>query len=449
MEFDPSTRVGLEDALPGAKNGFCTGSTSKSVTDVTDVSSPRERRPENFGLLYEIEDFLEAYIAYPSEHARVAHLLWIVHTHLMDIWHSTPRLAFLSTEPSSGKSRALEVTQLLVPRPELVVSPSAAYLFRKVSQPAGRPTILFDEIDTIFGAKSRGNEDIRALLNAGHSKGQSIGRCVERGNDFTPKEYPAYCAVAIAGLGNLPNTILSRSIVVRMRPPRPDEHPRSFRRQEVEPVGHQLRDRLANWAPDLTDLIHFIQPATIPEPIRDRRADVWEPLISIADAGHTDWRERAYHAALAIEGEANERTPSLGIRLLGDLRQVFGDRDKMPTAQILEALNDLQDAPWADLNAGKPLDSRRLGKLLQAYDIKQKSVRVGQVAWGLAREDLADAWARYVPTNFPESDRPTSPPNGTVTTVTAVTARERLTGDDSAQPDRFEPCQSDDLEDIF
>src|SRR6516162_9623659 len=61
--------------------------------------------------------FLKRFVAYPSEHAHVAHVLWIAHAHLMDAWESTPRLAFLSPEPASGKTRALEITELLVPDP--------------------------------------------------------------------------------------------------------------------------------------------------------------------------------------------------------------------------------------------------------------------------------------------------------------------------------------------
>src|SRR5829696_9538393 len=67
--------------------------------------------------LDEVEAFLGRFVAYPSEAARIAHTLWIAHTHFMDCWESTPRIAFLSPEPGSGKSRALEVTEPLVPRP--------------------------------------------------------------------------------------------------------------------------------------------------------------------------------------------------------------------------------------------------------------------------------------------------------------------------------------------
>jgi hypothetical protein len=50
-------------------------------------------------------------------------------------------MAFLSPEPGSGKSRALEVTDLLVPRPVQTVNTSPAYIFRKVADEAGPPTI--------------------------------------------------------------------------------------------------------------------------------------------------------------------------------------------------------------------------------------------------------------------------------------------------------------------
>ena len=106
-------------------------------------------------MLARIEAFLIRFVAYPSAHAVVAHVLWIVHTHAMAAWESTPRIAFLSPEPASGKTRALEVSELLVPRPIEAVNTSPAYLFRKVSDPDGLPTILFDEIDTVFGPKAK------------------------------------------------------------------------------------------------------------------------------------------------------------------------------------------------------------------------------------------------------------------------------------------------------
>jgi hypothetical protein len=131
-------------------------------------------------LLDDVEAFLARFVVYPAEAARVAHTLWIAHAWFMDRWDSTPRIAFLSPEPGSGKSRALEVTEPLVPRPVHAVNTTPAYLFRKVSDPDGAPTLLYDEIDTVFGPKAKDNEDIRGMLNAGHRKGATAGRCVVR-----------------------------------------------------------------------------------------------------------------------------------------------------------------------------------------------------------------------------------------------------------------------------
>src|SRR5262249_13789413 len=154
---------------------------------------------------------------YPSAHAQLAHTLWIAHTHAMAAWESTPRIAFLSPEPGSGKTRALEVTELLAPRPVEAVNTTPAYLFRKVADPKGLPTILYDEIDTLFGRKAKDNEETRGMLNAGHRRGAVAGRCVTRGEVVETEELPAYCAVALAGLHNLPDTLFTRSVVIRMK----------------------------------------------------------------------------------------------------------------------------------------------------------------------------------------------------------------------------------------
>ena len=144
--------------------------------------------------------YLKRFISYPSEHARVAHALWCAHTHLIEAFESTGRLAFLSPEPESGKTRALEATEPLVARPISTVNASAAYLFRKAGDDAGPPTVLFDEIDTIFGAKAKEHEDIRGFINAGHRRGATYGRCVVHGNTVLTEEVPVYSAVAMAGL---------------------------------------------------------------------------------------------------------------------------------------------------------------------------------------------------------------------------------------------------------
>jgi hypothetical protein len=250
-------------------------------------------------LLDDVHKFTGKFIAYPSYHAHVAHVLWIVHTHLMDAWESTPRLAFLSPEPASGKTRALEVTELLVPNPVEAVNVSPAYLFRKVGDDGAKPTLLQDEVDTIFGPKAKENEEIRGLLNAGHRRGAVAGRCVVHGKQVMTEEISAFCAVALAGLGWLPDTILTRAIIIRMRRRAPDEKVMAFRRRVHAPEGHKLRNCLVAWSKRVVDAMTAARPV-MPIGIEDRNADLWEPLLAIADGIGGEWPKRAREAATEL-----------------------------------------------------------------------------------------------------------------------------------------------------
>jgi hypothetical protein len=354
-------------------------------------------------MLKRVYHFLGRFVAYPSEHTRVAHALWCVHAHMMDRWESTPRIAFLSAEPASGKSRALEAMEDLVPRALLTVNVSPAYVFRKVGDENGPPTVLFDEIDTVFGPKAKDNEEIRGWLNAGHRRGATAGRCVMRGKIVETEELPAYCAVAVAGLGNLPDTILTRSVIVRMR--------RRHAGEAVEPFRHRIHSRQAlgirmeieAWAGGQPTQIEW---PDLPDAVQDRDADVWEPLIAVADLVGGEWPKRARDAAVALVAESKDSEPSLGIRLLMDIKTVFmpvdaPDLDAMASKTLLEKLHEIAESPWRDLK-GKPLDERGLSRLLKPYGVKSKSVRIGGLTpKGYGRTDLFDAWARYLPRPSP------------------------------------------------
>lgn len=382
-------------------------------------------------VLQAVYEFLGRFVSYPSEHARVAHTLWIVHSHMMECWESTPRLAFLSAEPASGKTRALEVTELLVPNPVATVNVSPAYLFRKVGSEGGA-TILYDEVDTVFGPKAKDNEDIRGLLNAGHRRGATTGRCVMRGNTVTLEELPAYSAVTLAGIGWLPDTILSRSVIIRMRRRHAGEQVEPFRRRLHEIDGWRVRDSIAAWAKSAA---HGIAWPNLPDEIIDRDADVWEPLISVADAAGGGWPRRAREAGVSLVADGKEAEPSLGIRLLNDLRTVFGATSDMSTKAILQALHSMDEAPWSDIK-GKPLDERGLSHRLRQYGVRPKTLRVGaSTCRGYARADLDDVWTRYLPS-----------PATSETSETSETRKARLSNTGPAHPNF--PSQNNDVSDV-
>jgi len=344
-------------------------------------------------VLDRVRVFLGRFVSYPSPHALTAHVLWIAHTHLMDHWDSTPRIAFLSPEPGSGKSRCLEVTEPLVPRPVHAVNTTPAYLFRKVSDEAGPPTILYDEIDTVFGPKAKDSEDIRGMLNAGHRKGAVAGRCVVRGKIVETEELPAYCAVALAGLNDLPDTIMSRSIVVRMRRRAPNERVQPWRLRINGPEAEPVRLDLEQWCGDHAGELAWPE---MPPEIQDRNADVWEALLAVANLAGGHWPKTARVAAVALVADSVGGAPSIGVQLLADLKVVFGTEDKMTTQAILTALHGMEERPWNDLR-GKPVDARWLGRQMSKYGVQGKDIRVGEATLrGYDATDLYDPWSRYV-----------------------------------------------------
>lgn len=378
-----------------------------------------------------VNNFLGRFVSYPSEHARIAHVLWILHCWFMDAWESTPRIAFLSPEPGSGKSRALEVTEPLVPRPVHAVNTTPAYLFRKVADEAGAPTILYDEVDTVFGPKAKDNEEVRGMLNAGHRKGAMAGRCVMRGKTVETEELPAYCAVALAGLDDLPDTIMTRSVVVRMRRRAPDEHVEPWRARVNGPEAAVLRDRIANWAAASAEKLSGDFWPDIPAEIVDRDADVWEALLAVADLAGGEWPKRARGAGVALVAASKARTPSAGVLLLRDIRAVFTEtgEEQLSTLRLLAGLNSLDESPWSTIRRGEPLDSRGLSQRLGKYGIGSKLHAGDRGLRGYTTAQFTDAWSRYLPdasaTSAPPATETASPSRaGPEESATSATGSE-------------------------
>lgn len=356
------------------------------------------QRLDGAAILDDTAAFLSRFVAYPSDDCLTAAALWVAHAHAVDRFESTPRLAHLSPEPGSGKSRSLEVIETLVPRPIHAVNATSAALFRSISSDDGPPTILFDEIDTIFGPKAKESEDVRGMLNAGHRRGATALRCVVKGKQIELVEFPAFCAVALAGLGDMPDTLMARSIVIRMRRRAPHERVEPFRHRLNAAEGATIGTRLARWTEQVGDDLEAAFP-DLPQGIEDRNADLWEPLLAIADAAGGEWPERARRSAVALVALSMERPATLGVRLLQDLYTSFTSLSvqAFSTATAVDFLVGMDESPWGDLR-GKALDARGLAKRLRPYDIKPKNIRIGaSVVKGYERSDFLDAWTRYLP----------------------------------------------------
>jgi hypothetical protein len=355
-------------------------------------------------LLNEVHDTLTSYVVWPDEHACVAYTLWIAATHAQTKWEHATRFVFKSPIKRCGKTRAQEVGRELVHDPLSSTNISVAALVHSISED-DPPTLVIDEADSIFGRKKDrpdGAEDLRGILNSGHSRGWPYVRWDPKSRQRD--ECATFAMALIGGIGDLPDTIEDRGVVTSMRRRAPGEHITQFRRKRVLPELHDLRDRLASWVAAHLEELGNAEPDL---PVEDRQADVWESLVAVADLAGGGWPDLARKAC-----EHYCRAPvvdevTAGELLLKDLRDVWKvTEEHLFTETILERLHKVEESPWGDWY-GKPLTARNLAKLLRAYKVKSKNIwdpATQTQAKGYARDDLADPWHRYVQSVQPSKD---------------------------------------------
>lgn len=382
-----------------------TGDHGADETEAPDelVEVPDAEPTLGSALLDELRSQIAQFVIAPSRKALDAITLWVAATHLQAAWQHAPRLAVVGPAKRCGKSRLLDVLTETVHDPMLTINTTPAAIFRSITED-NPPTLLVDEADTIFGSPkvAEKNEEMRGLLNAGHQRNRYVTRVV--GNDHTPHRFATFAMAAIAGIGDLPDTIMDRAIVIRMRRRAEGEKVKPFRSRRDVPALHDLRDRIAAWAKPLLDEAADLEPHM---PVEDRAADTWESLVIVADLAGGQWPRLARHACatmVAAEVAAEEENPS-GARILAHIRRVFHaqrDVDSLSTEELLHHLRQDSEAPWAEWGR-TGLTPRELGRMLRDFGIRPGNVRMadGTQRKGYMRNKFLDAWRRYCPTVHP------------------------------------------------
>ncbi len=323
--------------------------------------------------------------------------LWNAHTYVYETASATPYLHPYSPEPGSGKTTLLDVLELTARNAIQADNLTEAVLFRMID--AQRPTLLFDEVDAVFGKKnSDSTEGIRQVLNSGYRKGKVAWRCVPPTHEA--KAFDVYCPKATAGLNELPATLAHRSIPISMKPPRPSDVYEDLDREEVEAAAETLRINLQSWADESEGALRDprLKPPRV-DGLDARGNEIWRVLFRIADLAGADWPDRARRAALELSGDDRRHDEaSAGKRLLADIRSVF-DGDRMTCAALVDALNALEESPWGGWNDQVGIRTRELGKKLAPYGIRAKSIRLegGRTPKGYEHDQFEDAWSRYLP----------------------------------------------------
>ena len=347
--------------------------------------------PQDSGeLLAELTATFNRYLMLPDL-AAIVLALWVMHTWAFGNAEFTPRLGITSPARRCGKTRLLDLLTSLCRRALSTSNISAAALYRTVE--IAQPTLLIDEADAFL----RDNEELRGVLNAGYRLGGSVLRCV--GDDNEPTSFSCFAPAAIAAIGQLPNTIEDRALIVRLQ-----RKPKSMRlppvKRKVRKALEALRPRLARWAKDCAEELSDAQ-VEAPEALNDRQAEIVEPLLAIAErAGQL---QEAKAALVAICGAEAADSSDRNERLLRAVWHQFNPTpsDVVPEFLTLKAivrqLVGDETGGWdTSGRGGKPITTANLAKWLRAFGLAvRQSRKDASRDRGYFRSDVEPLWAQY------------------------------------------------------
>lgn len=337
-------------------------------------------------LLDELLATIQRFCVLP-DHSDILIAAWVLHAHAHDSADISPLLCLTSPEKRCGKSTTASVISALVPRAMHVINVSPAVVFRVIE--AHKPTLIIDEGDTFL----KDNEDMRGLLNGGHNRRTAyVWRSV--GDDHEPRRFNVWGPKLVAMIGRPPDTIVDRSILVRLRRKRPEDTVERFSTRTADGLVPLAR-KAARWVVDNRVRLTVADP-DLPNDLNDRAQDNARPLCAIADAAGGDWPRRLRAALVASARQEQEDDPaSPGVLLLSDIAEILG-RWKGATISSRELLAELtadDEGPWAEWRRGDPITPRGIAKLLKEFGIRptrDRAMRFYRIA------DLREACDRYL-----------------------------------------------------
>lgn len=359
---------------------------AKLLDDVRETV--KEKNPtegcEGARLLDDLRELFARHVVLPP-HAAEALALWTLHTYAWKLRSVTTYLGIVSPVKRCGKTTVLTLLNKVADRTEFASNVSPPSIYRVIEE--RQPTLLIDEGDTFL----RGRDELRGILNAGYTRDSAyVLRAGGEGQAL--RRYSCWCPKAIATIGGLPETLADRCVMITMRRKTASEKCARLRNFD----GSELRARCERWVAEHSDAIGRHEPV-IPEVLNDRAADIWEPLLTLAELAGRCWPELGRAAAIGLSASAVEQ--DFTTRLLADIEIVFEgyQSEKLFSRELVEGLLRLPERPWRELRRGGAVNELWLAEQLSRFGIHSRTIRIGgAVGRGYYVEDFRDTFGRYL-----------------------------------------------------
>jgi len=353
----------------------------------------RAQPPRSTWVVRLAESLFLDYVILPEGVPFVA-ALWVIGTRIFKMFDCFPYLTVTSPTKRCGKTRFAEILELLCAHPLMSINISEAALFRSIESDEP-PTVIIDEAEALRNRQSERAAYLLAILQAGFREGAHVLRCVGRENKV--KKFSVYCPKVVLAIGNLPDTLMDRSVIIRMRRHLRNESIARFRRRVAAKQALGVASAMAVWAEENKAPIGKAYLKQNLDFLRDREADIWEPLFTIASVAVPERLEELKQIALRLSGEkaAMDVDDSQGLRLLADIRTVFraSKRKAIKTDQLIFKLKGQLDSQW-----GEDLTPISLSRMLRPFGISSKQLWIDDSNnRGYDREDFKVVFERYLP----------------------------------------------------
>jgi hypothetical protein len=369
-----------------------------SVSPAAWVSGSAADDPPRVNPLELVHLLLKEYVVLRESHHYIVVALWVLHTHVFDSFMVTPRLALRSPVAACGKTTLINILARLTARAAKFDSITTAAIYRLIDD--SHPTLLIDEADNL-GLGLQPNGRLRAVFNSGYGNGGTVANW-DRG---ATRSFSTFAPLALALpdiVFGLPHTLNSRCITLTMQRNDGQRELRRFDANHPDPALDAAYAQILLWRRELQQQLNP-EPA-MPAGMRNRFADNWRPLISIADS--LDWGAQAREAMAYFAHEFQDA--DVRILLLGDIRTVFNGHavDRLPTKTLLGELFAL-DADWHEFRGVRgeqqphKLKDSELASMMREFGIRPRSIwplnrtAESSSAKGYQRAQFEDAWRVY------------------------------------------------------
>jgi hypothetical protein len=314
--------------------------------------------------------------------------LWVMMAWVHEVAaHYSLYLVATSPDMGMGKTTLLvDVLARLVPKPYVCgANPTEASIFRAADR--DKPTMLFDNVDTLFRRKP----EVTELFLNGWTRGIGIPRSEKIGGTWMTVRYDPFCPKACSLTGtNMPPALLGRCLLIELWPLKPGEsvakvnpHDEALKAEFVA-----LSRKLIRWSQDSGDALKLAMPL-FPAGFAGRPADNAQLLLAIAELGGNDCAAKARSAVDKLLREQQE--PGWLKMLVSELWDVFiekGDAN-IASKQLLARLIADPTAAWCEYSNGRRITERQIAVLIRKLRIRPRLIGKKRVS-GYYCQDFLD-----------------------------------------------------------